>query len=1077
MHRQGWLVLLLFLCLFPSQLARASDAPAPRRPQVTSAPATASPLRDDAQLHDVQFVGAKIGWAVGDHGVIWYTRDGGDSWTLQNSGVDCPLHSVQFLTDRFGWIAGGGTTPFTMLSYGVLLATTDGGDTWQTLLAPPRGSSGRNENSLPRLHRMKFFSRDQGVVVGEANSTNGTGVWITEDAGQSWQPVQGKSGSGWRAADFLSEEIGAVAGLRGVLGLVVQGKLHPPRIGSLGMRGLHDLQLTGGGAGWLVGDGGLILTTDSNGLVWQAPEGALPAEARHLFDFQTVSCRGERVWVAGTPGSTVWHSPDAGKTWQIQRTGQSLPIASLHFLNDKLGWGVGALGTVLRTTDGGQTWSVLRGERRRLGLMTLHASPKHIALTAIAEQSGDLGYRSLVQVLPRQDVGTNNMPGTDFDVRLREAVSRTGGSTGTVNWQFPLTVPGLERDSERLLTDWNGRLENRLAEVLAGHFVRQLRVWRPSVLVVDAPSETDAVSRIIFEKIVEAIDDAADATRFLEQSELADLAPWRVERLFVRLPDGSNGQAYADPHQFLPRLGRSAGMAAAKAFGILSPEPKSNPRREAYRLIPLAAKEKPLPTSGGFFAGLQIVPGSDARRELLSFDESSLQNSMKLARRQRDFAAATQNLDDPRKSGQMIAQLSETVRDMPGEQGSLLLAQLAEQFFAAGRCDLAELTLVELAERYPDQPAALRAMQQLVQMWSSSEVTWRRLRAVTSEQQRAAPDIAQTSRKIELAAAKLSKQLSRLENRGVFADPDPPDEPEPDGVQTADVKSTAYTARKELATKTRFWQSQALRIAEILRQRDAAAFNAAEIQLPLAAVHRQRSTFNRSDEIYRRLVTSGVETPVARLAEAELWMNDPTRPPTTPVLLCGGTEQRPVLDGMLSDPCWQRAEEVTLRQSPSERPGADGQPIVMLCRDATYLYVGASLPRMTGTRRDGPISRPRQYDEDLSEFDRITFALDVDRDYTTHFSLTVDQRGCTNDDCWGDITWNPKWFVAVDGDDTHWRMEAAIPLEEFGPVPAAAGQAWGIGILRTIPSVGVQSWTMPASATPRLDSFGLLKFE
>ena len=49
----------------------------------------------------------------------------------------------------------------------------------------------------------------------------------------------------------------------------------------------------------------------------------------------------------------------------------------------------------------------------------------------------------------------------------------------------------------------------------------------------------------------------------------------------------------------------------------------------------------------------------------------------------------------------------------------------------------------------------------------------------------------------------------------------------------------------------------------------------------------------------------------------------------------------------------------------------------------------------------------------LAPFDRVCLLLDVDRDYSTYYHLQIDQRGCTREDCWGDVTWNPKWYVAV----------------------------------------------------------------
>src|SRR5690606_23508505 len=118
-------------------------------------PAEPSPLHDDAALHDVQFLGPDLGWAVGDRGVIWHTADGGRSWQMQSSGVRGSLRSVCFLTDQHGWVVGGETTPYTGLSHGIVLATTDGGRTWRPLDAP-----------LPPLHYVRFFDLENGIAVG-----------------------------------------------------------------------------------------------------------------------------------------------------------------------------------------------------------------------------------------------------------------------------------------------------------------------------------------------------------------------------------------------------------------------------------------------------------------------------------------------------------------------------------------------------------------------------------------------------------------------------------------------------------------------------------------------------------------------------------------------------------------------------------------------------------------------------------------------------------------------------------------------------------------------------------------------
>ena len=84
-------------------------------------------MLEDAQLNDVAFVDSLHGWAVGTRGAIWHTADGGRSWQLQRSGVECVLESVSFVDQRTGWAVGGATELYSHRSRGVVLRTLDGG--------------------------------------------------------------------------------------------------------------------------------------------------------------------------------------------------------------------------------------------------------------------------------------------------------------------------------------------------------------------------------------------------------------------------------------------------------------------------------------------------------------------------------------------------------------------------------------------------------------------------------------------------------------------------------------------------------------------------------------------------------------------------------------------------------------------------------------------------------------------------------------------------------------------------------------------------------------------------------------
>ncbi|HEV3190662.1 MAG TPA: YCF48-related protein, partial [Polyangiaceae bacterium] len=357
---------ILFAACWSSVDHRAAAQSSTHDPAATGStsprtPAVHDSWRDDANLHDVCFVGSRDGWSVGDHGAVWRTEDGGRTWKLLPCPVDCALRSVCFVTDRIGWVAGGSTTAFTRVGMGVILATRDGGKTWTSLA--------RGSRPLPQLHYVRFFSPSTGVIVGESTSDFPSGVMATSDGGKTWQSVDGGQHDGWRSADFLAPGVGVVAGLEGGSARVDGGRVIDLRAGRFGLRGLYGLKLGRDDSGWMVGDGALILRTHNRGVVWEAPPTLLPKGAGEIFNFHAVAVRGARLWIAGSPGSIVWHSPDGGRSWKAQPTGQTAPLERLVFSTDESGCAVGAFGCILRTEDGGQTWEPVRAAKRRAAML------------------------------------------------------------------------------------------------------------------------------------------------------------------------------------------------------------------------------------------------------------------------------------------------------------------------------------------------------------------------------------------------------------------------------------------------------------------------------------------------------------------------------------------------------------------------------------------------------------------------------------------------------------------------------------------------------------------------------------
>ena len=91
----------------------------------------------------------------------------------------------------------------------------------------------------------------------------------------------------------------------------------------------------------------------------------------------------------------------------------------------------------------------------------------------------------------------------------------------------------------------------------------------------------------------------------------------------------------------------------------------------------------------------------------------------------------------------------------------------------------------------------------------------------------------------------------------------------------------------------------------------------------------------------------------------------------------------------------------------------------------------------------------------------------------------MDQRGCVLEDCWGDRTWNPRWFVAIHREPTVWTAEIAIPRNALTGDHITAGNAWAANVIRVVPGEGVQALSLPAEApeeAPRLEGMGLILF-
>jgi len=997
---------------FPSEdNALASPSPAPiSNPSSELNNVCPESFHNDARLADVCFVDEQCGWAVGDRGTIWHTEDGGRQWRLQRCGVNCLLQSVCFINRKIGWAAGGFAQPYSHTGCGVLLFTRDGGQTW----------TGNPRLLLPALKRIIFTDDEHGWAIGFPSAMYPSGVFKSDDGGRSWRPLAGSGGSAWMTGDFLNSTDGALAGCYATAATVKRGDIEPVRIDDAGLKNLRQLRLVPPLYGWLVGDGGLVMLTGNAGSSWQVPSGDLPASGARHFDFAALAVRGPKAWIAGTPGTRVFYTPDAGSSWSSFSTGVSTPLVAITFVDDEHGWAAGAMGTILATSDGGRTWHRQRSGGARAAILGLLAEADDVPLELLAKLSGNDGYLSAVEVLGRRDVEVRPKGEVPSAERLHQAVVAVGGSYAHVAWQFPLRQTGVQLTAQQFIQGWDVVHSGRGMAELEEHIIRQLRLWRPEAVVTnDANSpNADQLGQLVGKAVLQAVEKAADPNSYPEQIAEAGLSAWQVKKVYAAMEPGAHGSIDLITSQFAVRLGRSLADAAAEPRGLLSDSFYFSPMTLGFS--PLTDRVTDDQQSRDLLGGLTLAPGGDARRELSIAPVENIDSLQRMALKQRNTQAIVeQALRNPDAEAKLLAQSGELIRGLDDDSAGRILYYLADRYHHTGRWSMAAETFQLLADRYPRHPLARPALLWLVQYYASGEAAWRQ-----QSMQNIAVGQATTP---ELDAAKLAKRLGR-----------------------------AVALGKQIeGTRPELFAEPALRF-------------------PLAEAQRNQGSSRLAEQFYLVQSRSADRGAWSACAQGETWLADPKGKQPKPTQQCWRAAARPKLDGRLDDDIWQKVESVPLKSALND--DEQWPAVVAFAYDAEFLYIAISCRRAPGVKYE-PATSARPRDADLTARDRVDVLVDIDRDFATYYRLSVDYRGFTADCCWGDPSWNPTWFVAANSTGEAWTVEAAIGLDQLTGRYPKSRDAWAVGVQRTIPGVGFQSWSTPASTDVAPEGFGYLIFQ
>jgi photosystem II stability/assembly factor-like uncharacterized protein len=156
------------------------------------------------------------------------------------------------------------------------------------------------------------------------------------------------------AIDFPSATVGYAAGADGVIIKTVDGGTSWVSQESGENTPLSGVSFVSSTRGWVVGydpdlNTGFILDTTDGGTNWSR----IKTTTEWLYGVYFVN---ENVgWVVGA-GGKILKTADGGASFEAQTSYTTEQLHAVYFVDSTTGWVVGNTGTILKTTDGGASW-------------------------------------------------------------------------------------------------------------------------------------------------------------------------------------------------------------------------------------------------------------------------------------------------------------------------------------------------------------------------------------------------------------------------------------------------------------------------------------------------------------------------------------------------------------------------------------------------------------------------------------------------------------------------------------------------------------------------------------------------
>ena len=299
-------------------------------------------------LSNCFFVNSSTGWVSGDSGTIIRTTNGGNSWTIQNSGTYNNIVDIFFLNERTGWALAWEIFPDTTSYLGtVILKTSNSGINWIKSMHPDTNMFFKTVHYRDTLNG--FMGGTPAKIV---YTSNGGNNWFEADIDTTLFVILPIF-----KIDFFNNQIGyACGGFRDIAGITWvttnagrnwKGSIIAPEpFFDISILYQQKAICSGGDLEY----GSSIARTSNQGVNWFYDTLGVFGLATGI-DFRTQS----EGWMAAGYSQRFLFTSDTGNSWTSLLTPDNTAIFDVVFPDSTYGFAVGNDGAILkydRTSSG-----------------------------------------------------------------------------------------------------------------------------------------------------------------------------------------------------------------------------------------------------------------------------------------------------------------------------------------------------------------------------------------------------------------------------------------------------------------------------------------------------------------------------------------------------------------------------------------------------------------------------------------------------------------------------------------------------------------------------------------------------